>query len=89
MNAGPRSGWLVAARYEDSGPVAYKGAHDIVTEVDHAAEALVRAGLAERFPDDSFYGEESGRDPTVALRAGAVPGRWTRRTADSRAPAAL
>jgi myo-inositol-1(or 4)-monophosphatase len=62
------AGWLVAARYEDSGPVAYKGAHDIVTEVDHAAEALVRAGLAERFPDDSFYGEESGRDPTVAAR---------------------
>ena len=25
------AGRLVAARYEDSGPVAYKGAHDIVT----------------------------------------------------------
>ena len=62
------TGRLVAARYEDSGPVAYKGAHDIVTEVDHAAEALVRAGLAERFPGDAFYGEESGRDATVAAR---------------------
>ena len=62
------AGRLVAARYEDSGPVAYKGARDIVTEVDHAAEALIRAGLAERFPGDAFYGEESGRDATVAAR---------------------
>ena len=62
------AGRLVAARYEDCGPVAYKGAHDIVTEVDHAAEALVRAGLAERFPKDSFFGEESGRDATIGAR---------------------
>jgi 3'-phosphoadenosine 5'-phosphosulfate (PAPS) 3'-phosphatase len=62
------AGRLVAARYEDSGPVAYKGARDIVTEVDHAAEALIRAGIAERFPIDAFYGEESGRDATVAAR---------------------
>lgn len=62
------AGRLVAARYENSGPVASKGAHDIVTEVDHAAEAFVRAGLAERFTDDAFYGEESGRDATAATR---------------------
>ncbi len=62
------AGRLVAARYEDSGPVAYKGAHDIVTEVDHASEALVRAGLAALHPGDGFYGEESGRDATVASR---------------------
>ena len=62
------AGRLVAARYEDSGPVAYKGARDIVTEVDHAAEALIRTGIAERFPIDAFYGEESGRDATVAAR---------------------
>jgi myo-inositol-1(or 4)-monophosphatase len=62
------AGHLVASRYEDSGPVAYKGERDIVTEVDHAAEALIRAGLAERFPFDAFFGEESGRDATVATR---------------------
>jgi myo-inositol-1(or 4)-monophosphatase len=62
------AGRLVAARFEDSGPVVYKGARDVVTEVDHAAEALIRAGLAERFPGDAFYGEESGRDATVAAR---------------------
>ena len=63
-----RAGRLVAARFEDSGPIVYKGARDIVTEVDHAAEALLRAGLAERFPADAFYGEESGRDATIAAR---------------------
>jgi myo-inositol-1(or 4)-monophosphatase len=55
-------------RYEDSGPVAYKGARDIVTEVDHASEALIRDGLARTFPADAFFGEESGRDATVAAR---------------------
>jgi myo-inositol-1(or 4)-monophosphatase len=63
-----QAGRLVAERYEDSGPVAYKGARDIVTEVDHAAEALVRDGLAARFPDDAFLGEESGRDATAGPR---------------------
>jgi myo-inositol-1(or 4)-monophosphatase len=63
-----QAGRLVAERYEDSGPVTYKGARDIVTEVDHAAEALVRDGLEARFPDDAFLGEESGRDATVAPR---------------------
>ncbi len=62
------AGRLVAARYEDSGPVAYKSAHDIVTEVDHATEAFIRGGLAGRFPADAFFGEESGRDATVAPR---------------------
>jgi myo-inositol-1(or 4)-monophosphatase len=63
-----QAGRLVAERFEDSGPVSYKGARDIVTEVDHAAEALVRDGLTARFPDDAFLGEESGRDATAALR---------------------
>ena len=62
------AGRLVAARYEDSGPVAYKSAHDIVTEVDHASEAFIRAGLARMFPADAFFGEESGRDARVAPR---------------------
>jgi myo-inositol-1(or 4)-monophosphatase len=62
------AGRLVAARYDDVGPILHKGARDIVTEVDRAAEALVRAGLARRFPTDAFYGEESGRDATVAAR---------------------
>ncbi len=63
-----QAGRLVEERYEDSGPVAYKGARDIVTEVDHAAEALIRDALSARFPEDAFLGEESGRDATTAPR---------------------
>lgn len=34
---------------------------DIVTEVDRAAEELIRDDLARRRPEDGFLGEESGR----------------------------
>ncbi len=63
-----RAGVLLAKRLDDAGAVAYKGVRDIVTEVDHASEALIRAALAERFPEDGFYGEESGRDAVAAHR---------------------
>lgn len=62
------AGALVVGRLDDAGAVAYKGVRDIVTEVDHASEALIRAALVERFPDDAFYGEESGRDAARAHR---------------------
>ena len=63
-----RAGRLLVARLDDSGAVAFKGVRDIVTEVDHASEALIRAELAERFPGDGFYGEESGRGGEVTHR---------------------
>ncbi len=63
-----RAGVLLVERLDDAGAVAYKGVRDIVTEVDHESEALIRAALAERFPDDAFYGEESGRDAVGAHR---------------------
>jgi myo-inositol-1(or 4)-monophosphatase len=37
-----------------------KGAVDLVTNADRAAEGLIAAGLAEAFPDDDFLGEETG-----------------------------
>jgi myo-inositol-1(or 4)-monophosphatase len=63
-----RAGVLLVERLDDAGAVAYKGVRDIVTEVDHASEALIRAALAERYPGDAFYGEESGRDAVGAHR---------------------
>ncbi|HSW43255.1 MAG TPA: inositol monophosphatase [Patescibacteria group bacterium] len=63
-----RAGSLLAERLDDAGAVEHKGVRDIVTEVDHASEALIRTALAARFPDDGFYGEESGRDPVAAYR---------------------
>jgi myo-inositol-1(or 4)-monophosphatase len=63
-----RAGILLVERLDDIGAVAYKGVRDIVTEVDHASEALIRSALAERFPNDGFYGEESGRDAAATHR---------------------
>jgi myo-inositol-1(or 4)-monophosphatase len=63
-----RAGRLLVERLDDAGPVAFKGVRDIVTEVDHASETLIRDDLAERFPGDGFYGEEGGRDATVTPR---------------------
>ena len=45
-------------------------ATDMVTEMDHASEALIVAGLEERRPDDGILGEE-GHD-----RAGTSGVRW-------------
>jgi myo-inositol-1(or 4)-monophosphatase len=63
-----RAGRLLVERLDDTGTVAFKGIRDIVTEVDHASEALIRAELGARFPDEGFYGEESGRDATISHR---------------------
>jgi myo-inositol-1(or 4)-monophosphatase len=63
-----RAGRLLLDRRGDLGTIAFKGVRDIVTEVDDAAERLVRAELAARFAGDAFYGEESGRPVTGARR---------------------
>jgi myo-inositol-1(or 4)-monophosphatase len=54
-----RAGALVAGRYTEGHTEAYKGhAHNLVTETDHASEALIVAALAERFPGHGIRGEE-------------------------------
>jgi myo-inositol-1(or 4)-monophosphatase len=40
--------------------VTKKGVIDLVTEVDVAVERMVRALVAERYPDHDFLGEETG-----------------------------
>ena len=63
-----RAGDLLAERLDDARSVAFKGVRDIVTEVDHASEALARRALSSRFPADGFFGEESGRTAAGARR---------------------
>lgn len=41
--------------------VASKGLQDVVSEADVAVEKLIRTRLMETFPEDAFFGEESGR----------------------------
>ena len=42
--------------------VEYKADASPVTEVDVAAERVIKAVLAQRFPGHGFYGEETGKD---------------------------
>jgi myo-inositol-1(or 4)-monophosphatase len=37
-----------------------KGLQDVVSEADVSVEKYLKAALAERFPDDAFFGEETG-----------------------------
>ncbi|WP_182084882.1 inositol monophosphatase [Aureimonas sp. ME7] len=41
--------------------VSSKGLQDVVSEADVEVEKLIRARLDEAFPQDAFFGEESGR----------------------------
>ncbi len=54
-----RAGALVREAYDEAHTETYKGhAHNLVTETDHASEALIVAALTERFPDHAVHGEE-------------------------------
>lgn len=51
---------LVAQKIGESFEVGFKGAVDPVTDVDHAAEALILSVLGSRRPGDGVLAEESG-----------------------------
>jgi myo-inositol-1(or 4)-monophosphatase len=55
-----RAGAIQMERYERLEAIKAKGPRDVVTEVDHLCEDLVRLAVAERYPADSFYAEEIG-----------------------------
>jgi myo-inositol-1(or 4)-monophosphatase len=55
-------GALLRDRYEATREVRYKGAVDLVTDADLAAEALAVRRLAEAFPDHSIVAEETRSD---------------------------
>jgi fructose-1,6-bisphosphatase/inositol monophosphatase family enzyme len=54
------AGRVLLQRYERVGPISYKSAKDVVTEVDHLSEALILGAIRERFPTDGILAEESG-----------------------------
>ena len=51
--------------------VVSKGSQDMASEADLDTEALIRARLQERFPQDAFLGEETGHDAV-----GGAAGIW-------------
>jgi myo-inositol-1(or 4)-monophosphatase len=65
-----RAGRLLLDRYERVERVDFKSAKDIVTEVDHLAEAVILDAIRERCPDDALLAEETGGHHT---RAGEAP----------------
>ena len=55
-----RAGELLTSRANAVGPIDYKSAKDVVTELDHLSEALILDGISAAFPGDHLLAEETG-----------------------------
>jgi len=60
IEAARRAGELQLSRTGAVGPIDYKSAKDVVTEVDHLSEALILEGIQAAFPGDALLAEETG-----------------------------
>jgi len=58
-----QAGRILSDGYEKDHQVNYKGAIDLVTEVDHASEKFLLDEINLRFPGHGFLAEESGASP--------------------------
>jgi myo-inositol-1(or 4)-monophosphatase len=56
------AGKVALSAYRRPRARAFKGAQDYVLESDAVVERMIRTGLLEVFPNDSFFGEEGGGD---------------------------
>jgi myo-inositol-1(or 4)-monophosphatase len=56
-----RAGALALEMQGSLSQVERKSARDLITEADHACEALILAGIRDAFPDHAVVAEESGR----------------------------
>lgn len=72
------AGQLALDYFRDLGAlvVERKGLQDEVSIADRAVEDLIRARLAELFPDDGVLGEEGGLDGASAEAAQGADGLW-------------
>ncbi len=60
IDAAEAAGRALMDRYELLERIEYKAPRDIVTEADHAAEALILEAIRAGFPGDAILAEESG-----------------------------
>jgi len=67
-----QAGRIQMERYERLEAIQAKGPRDVVTEVDHLCEDLVRLAVADRYPSDSFYAEEIGEVAHTGASSGRV-----------------
>src|SRR5439155_18020234 len=54
-----RAGQLLVERSGRVGPIDFKSAKDVVTEVDHLSEELILGAIREMFPGDALLAEET------------------------------
>jgi len=64
IDATRQAGALLRMHWERGVAAEHKGAIDLVTEADRAAEALILRVIRERFPAHGFLAEESGKSDT-------------------------
>jgi myo-inositol-1(or 4)-monophosphatase len=64
-----RAGVLQVERSERVGPIDFKSAKDVVTEVDHLSEALILDAIRARFPGDALLAEETGEHDAAGGQA--------------------
>lgn len=69
IDAASSGGKALADRFEGERHVEHKGAIDLVTDADRAAEAAALAAIRARFPDHAILAEEEGA-------SGAARWRW-------------
>jgi len=55
-----QAGQILRAAYEHEHQIGYKGATDLVTEVDHQSEAMILTEIQRLFPGHQIVAEESG-----------------------------
>src|SRR5512144_3104519 len=55
-----RGAGALAHRAFGTSATSSKGRHDVVTAMDREVERFLRAAIAERYPEDDFFGEEEG-----------------------------
>jgi myo-inositol-1(or 4)-monophosphatase len=67
-----QAGRIQMERYERLEAIRAKGPRDVVTEVDHLCEDLVRLAVGDRYPSDSFYAEEIGEVAHTGASSGRV-----------------
>jgi len=60
LDVAGRAGALQVDRSERVGPIDFKSAKDVVTEVDHLSEALILDAIRSEFPGDALLAEETG-----------------------------
>ena len=66
--AARRAGRVLAERFSQARTIEFKGGIDLVTDADHAAEAVLLAFLRERHPTHALLAEESGYSAGTGLR---------------------